>query len=371
MATYRRISKLLFIIFNGITAILFLLACLAPYLNPVKWWFISLIGLGFAFIIVTLVAFIFFWLVFKPKFVLISLIPLLIGWKSISVFFAFHTPNKFDYSKQKNSLRVVHWNVARFTEWKRNNNKGSQVRLKMMDLLKGQEADVLCLQEFFTSTDSIYYNNLKYVMKEIGYPYYYFSWDDDGYKQWVGSIIFSKLPFLDTGMIRYPKPSLPEALIYADIKWNKDTIRIYTTHLQSVQFRKKDFERIDHIKNTDDGMIENSRNIFSKLKKGVMYRSKQVEVAKKKISSSPHPYIFTGDFNDVPNSYTYFTIRDDDLQDAFLQTGFGVGRTFSYIAPTLRIDYIFTTKDFTINQFNRVIKDYSDHYMLVTDLQLK
>src|SRR5215213_739565 len=175
MATYRRISKLLFIILNGIAAILFLLACLAPYLNPVKWWFISLVGLGFAFIIVTLVAFIFFWLVFKPKFVFISLIPLLIGWKSISVFFAFNTPNKFDYSKQKNSLRIVHWNVARFTEWKRNNNKGSQVRLKMMDLLKGQEADVLCLQEFFTSTDSIYYNNLKYVMKEIGYPYYYFS----------------------------------------------------------------------------------------------------------------------------------------------------------------------------------------------------
>jgi endonuclease/exonuclease/phosphatase family metal-dependent hydrolase len=88
------------------------------------------------------------------------------------------------------------------------------------------------------------------------------------------------------------------------------------------------------------------------------------------ISKSPYPFILTGDFNDVPNSYTYFTIRGKELQDAFLETGLGVGRTYSYIAPTLRIDYIFTTKDFSIRQFNRIIKNYSDHYMLVTDLQL-
>ncbi|HEV7621529.1 MAG TPA: endonuclease/exonuclease/phosphatase, partial [Flavisolibacter sp.] len=77
------------------------------------------------------------------------------------------------------------------------------------------------------------------------------------------------------------------------------------------------------------------------------------------------------DFNDVPNSYTYFTIRDEQLQDAFLKTGLGIGRTYSYIAPTLRIDYLFTTKQFKINQFNRIIKNYSDHYMLVTDLELQ
>jgi len=59
------------------------------------------------------------------------------------------------------------------------------------------------------------------------------------------------------------------------------------------------------------------------------------------------------------------------LNDAFLQRGFGVGRTYNEIAPTLRIDYIFTTKDFEIRQFNRVVKDFSDHYLLVSDIQLK
>ena len=366
---YRRVTRLTFLILNIVAAIAFLLACLAPYLDPKKWWFISLLGLGFAFIIVSLVAFMFFWLLFKPKYILISLIPMLIGYKSITVFFAFHVPDKFDYNKPKEVLRVAHWNVARFKEWKRNNNKGSRTRLKMMDLIKEQNADVLCLQEFFTSTDSVYYNNLNHLLKELGYPYYYYSWDSDGYKQWVGQAIFSRLPIIDSGMIRFPKPSMSEAFIHADVLFNKDTVRLYTTHLQSVQFRKKDFESIEKIKNTEDGMVENSKNIFVKLKRGVAKRSLQADIVKEITLQSPHPFILTGDFNDVPNSYTYFTIMGDELQDAFLQTGLGVGKTFSYIAPTLRIDYILATNHFRVRQFNRLMRDYSDHYMLVADLE--
>ena len=98
---YRRYTKIIFLIVHICVALLFLLACLSPYLDPKKWWIISLIGLGFAFLIVTLIAFIFFWLVFKPQFILVSLLPMLIGWKSISVFFAFHIPEKFDYEKKE------------------------------------------------------------------------------------------------------------------------------------------------------------------------------------------------------------------------------------------------------------------------------
>ena len=370
MAKYRRITKIVFLLINIFVAVVFLLACLAPYLNPKKWWFISLIGLGFAFVFVSLIAFVFFWLVFKPKYILVSLVPMLIGYKSILVFFAFHIPDKFDYNKPKNVMRVAHWNVARFVEWKRNNNKGSKTRLKMMDLLKEQNADVLCLQEFFTSTDTVYYNNLNHVMKELGYPYYYYSWDADGYKQWVGQAIFSRLPIADSGLVRFPKPAMAEAFIYADVVFGKDTVRVYTTHLQSVQFKKQDFETIEKIKNNENGAVENSKGIFSKLKRSVVKRSLQAEVVKNMLSRSPHPFVLTGDFNDVPNSYTYFTIRTDNMKDAFLETGLGVGKTFSYIAPTLRIDYIFTTNDFDIRQFNRIVRNYSDHYLLVADIQL-
>ncbi|MER3470194.1 MAG: endonuclease/exonuclease/phosphatase [Chitinophagaceae bacterium] len=367
----RSFAKRLFIFFNVLAAIFFLLSCLAPYLNPQRWWIISLLGLGFGILFILLVVFFFFWLIAKPKFIFISFVALAIGWKSISVFFAFHNPATFSYQKPKNVLRVVQWNVARFVEWRRNNNKGSQARLKMMDLIKEQNADVLCLQEFFHSTDSIYYPNLDYIRKNLNYPYYYFSWDEDGYKQWVGQVIFSRYPLVDTGMIRYQKPSMPEALIHADIVFNNDTIRFYTTHLQSVRFKPKDFERLDKIKKAEDSFINNSKNIFIKLKRGFQNRSLQATRAREILNQSHHSFIFTGDFNDVPNSYAYFTIKDNQLQDAFLQKGFGIGRTFTGISPTLRIDYIFTTKDFTILQFNRAVKNLSDHYMLVADVQLK
>jgi endonuclease/exonuclease/phosphatase family metal-dependent hydrolase len=368
---YRRITKTVFLVLHFIAAIVFLLACLAPYLDPGNWWVVSLLGLGFAPLAIVHVLFLVFWLIFKPKYALISLLPMIIGWKSLSVIFGFHLSDQFNYDKPRETLRVVHWNVARFTEWKRNNNKGSQTRLKMMDQLKEQNADVLCLSEFYHSSDSTYYDNLNYVMNQLGFPYYYYSWDGDGYKQWVGQAIFSKFPIIDSGIVTYPRPGIPETLIHADVVFNKDTIRFYTTHLQSVQFKKQDYESIEKIKNRDEDLVGNSKNIFSKLKRGFILRSRQAKIVREMASQSPYPYILTGDFNDVPNSFTYFTIRGDDLQDTFLESGFGIGRTYSALSPTLRIDYILTTKDFSVQQFNRIVKNYSDHYMLVADVQLK
>lgn len=369
-ARFSVFAKRFLLFLNILTVIGFLLACLAPYLNPERWWFISILGLGFAFFFIAQIVFVFLWLVLTPRFALISLITVLIGWKSISVFFAMHPSADFKYTKSKDVLRVVHWNVARFVEWKRNNSKRSQIRLKMMDQLKAQNADVLCLAEFFHSSNPIYYDNLNYVMKVLGYPYFYYSWDDDGGDQWVGQAIFSKYPIIDSGMIRFSRPTMPEALIHADIVFNGDTVRLYTTHLQSVRFQKQDYESLEKIKRRDDSLIENSVNIFSKLKRGFVYRSYQTKEFKNAIDASPYPYIVTGDFNDVPNSYTYFTVGKD-LQDAFLEKGFGVGRTYSFLSPTLRIDYILATKNFKVEQFNRFVRDYSDHYMLVADLKVQ
>jgi endonuclease/exonuclease/phosphatase family metal-dependent hydrolase len=88
------------------------------------------------------------------------------------------------------------------------------------------------------------------------------------------------------------------------------------------------------------------------------------------VGDSPHPVLFCADLNDVPNSYTYFTVRGN-MQDAFLKKGFGIGRTFASLSPTLRIDYIFADKNFKIKQFTRRLKRYSDHYMIVADVELR
>lgn len=367
----RLFTKRFFIYTNGVLVFFFLLSCGAPWPDPGQWWFISLFGLAYPILLALTVFFMIGWLILaKPRLALISGIALLLGMKSLLVSFAFHSPAGFRYEKKPEHIRVVTWNVARFIELKKNNNRGSEKRKRMLELLRQQNADVLCLQEFHTSALPDYYDNITPIRDELGYPYFYFVYDTDGDKQYYSSIIFSRYPIVDSGVIRYPRPSLPEVLLHADLKVGADTVRVYTTHLQSLQFRPRDYERIERIKNVDDSLLQNSRNILSKIKRGFMNRSIQANLIREVLSNSPHPVIMGADLNDVPNSYTYHTVRGD-MQDAFLKKGFGIGRTYSGISPTLRIDYLFAGREFRIHQFSRVVKNLSDHYLLVADLELR
>ncbi|MES1218521.1 MAG: endonuclease/exonuclease/phosphatase family protein [Bacteroidota bacterium] len=367
--TIRSFTKKILVIANVFIVILFLLACLVPYLDPARWWFISLVGLAFPFLLLTVVLFFIFWVFVKIKYVIISAIALLAGIKNVSLLFSLHTQQAFNYTKKKDQLRIVTWNVARFIELKQNNNKGSQTRLKMMELLKQQNADVLCLQEFHSSINPEYYNNIAYIQKELKYPYFYFTYELDSQDQYYSSIIFSRLPIVDTGRVYYPKPGITEVLLHADVKFNGDTVRIFTTHLQSVLFVKEDYDKIEQMQHGDEGVITTSRGIFSKLKLATRIRGKQANSAREELDKSPYPVIFTGDLNDVPTSYTYAAIRGN-MQDAFLEKGLGIGRTFSALSPTLRIDYIFTDKRFSVIQLKKYTRDLSDHYMMVADLKL-
>lgn len=366
---FRIIARKTFIVINVVVMLLYLLSCLAPYIKPTGAWYISFFGLAFPFLLVLMILFAFIQLILRSKLVILSVIILLSGFKSILVFWGFNTPTEFSEEKKSSDIRIASWNVARFLEWKKNSSEKSRTRLKMLEQIRQQDADILCLQEFFYSPNEKFYHNVKEI-QNMGYPWFCFSYDPDGEDQYIGSVIFSKYPIIDTGIIRYFRPSMPEALIYADLKINSDTIRVFSTHLQSVQFRQRDFEAISEIRNANDSLFANSKTVLSKLRRAMKYRSTQAEVVRQILDDSLYPVIFCGDLNDVPNSYTYFTIRGD-MQDAFLKKGFGVGRTYSSLSPTLRIDYLFFDDHFQVGQFTRVVKRLSDHFMLLADVKLK
>jgi hypothetical protein len=119
------------------------------------------------FTFISLVFLIGWLIILKPKLSLISAVALLLGIKSIIVFFAFHPHGAFNYAKSPQTIRIVSWNVARFVELKVSNNKGSQKRLKMFEQLKAQNADVLCLQEFHTANEARpeFYDNITPIQK--------------------------------------------------------------------------------------------------------------------------------------------------------------------------------------------------------------
>jgi len=53
---------------------------------------------------------------------------------------------------------------------------------------------------------------------------------------------FSKFPMIDSGKTKFP---VGESLIYADILKGEDTLRVFTTHLQSFKFNKEDYADIE------------------------------------------------------------------------------------------------------------------------------
>ena len=361
---FRRAGKTILISTNAIISLLFLTACLSPYLNPTNWWIIGFTGLIVPYLVLALIFFIIFWLTVKRKLVLIPLLTLIIGWQQLIVMFAWHPGTGFSKRRHDNILRIVDWNVQSFNGLTKGKHEKSPVRNEVSASIMKLQPDVICLQEF---NNAVAEDNISLFSKQ--YRYHYFSKD---YKRANGTyqsgcIIFSKFPMIDSGQISYP---VAESLIYADIVKGEDTIRIYTTHLQSFKFKKEDYNDIEKIRETDDEDLSASKSIFRKMKLAFGRRGVQANMVRDEIDKSPHPSIICGDFNDVPNSYTYFHIKGE-RQDAFLQKGFAIGRSFIALAPTLRIDYILPTRQFTVKQFDMIDEGLSDHIMLVTDVLLQ
>ena len=362
----RSIFKTFILILTIIVSIAFLHVCLVPYLSPANFWWVGFAGLAAPYLILLLQFALIFWLFAKPKYALLPLVVLFVGYNQILVMFAYHFKTSFKQEKSAEIIRIVDWNVQSFNGLTTNKSVKKLVPNDIAESIKKLNADVVCLQEFNHSSTE--------AGKNIGmfksvYPYYYFSKD---YKRRVGGyfsgcIIFSKYPFADTGKVKYPKA---ESLIYADILKGKDTVRIYTTHLQSFKFKKNDYDDIDKIKEQEEDALNASKNVFNKMELAFKRRGVQADIVESTTKQSPYPTIICGDFNDVPNSYTYFTIRGNK-QDAFLKKGFGIGRSFIALAPTLRIDYILPDNHFEIAQFDMVDEGLSDHIMLVTDVRLK
>jgi len=366
----RLFTKGFFLTVNTIVVLLFIVACLAPYVSPEHWWPISFITLLFPLLLLALILFFICWLLFDFKYCLLPMLPVVIGWKSISAFIAFNYPTSGkQFANPSGSLTIMSYNVAQFGLYREKDSKYN--REAMFALIKKQELDVLCLQDFYTSEKKNDFNNREDISREMKLPYRFFSSDfnRDGMQHW-GSIIYSRYPIIKSDKLKMSYGPRSESLIYADIVKNGDTIRIINMHLASYRFNERDYRSIEKIKKQEDTGLVATRNIVQKMRDAYVDRSKQADIVSAFIRTCPYPVIVCGDFNDTPASYTYFTIRGD-LQDAFLRKGSGIGRTYAGLAPTLRIDYIFTDKSFKVNSFRKINSTLSDHYPVIANVSAR
>jgi endonuclease/exonuclease/phosphatase family metal-dependent hydrolase len=134
-------------------------------------------------------------------------------------------------------------------------------------------------------------------------------------------------------------------------------------------FGGNDYKRLRELKQSTDSAVETTMGLAKKFRRAYQLRMNQVQKLKPYLNNSPYPEIFCGDFNEVSSSRIYVDLKGD-RQDAFIKKGFGIGRTFAYMSPTLRIDYILVNKQFKVLQTKRDKILLSDHYPVITDLEL-
>lgn len=367
---FRRVTKSFLIICNIVAAVCFVLGSYVKFFDPERWWFIGLLTLSLPYILITLLIFFFCWLFAKKIWMLISLLAIAFCWRAVQNIFPIHISTTFAQEKNVNNIRVMSWNVEHFDilEYKTHPEK----KEKMVELIQLYQPDIACFQEMVGGDDDKAINYLGDFKRRLEFTGYFYSYEDRfnfDHIHHFGIITFSKFPIVNKQTISSPPHDYNSVFQYIDVIAGMDTIRVFNIHLQSLRFSQGNLKYLDNPRTNTDTALSQSKSIISKLKKGFIKRSIQSDRVKEEIDKSPYPVVVCGDFNDVPNSYSYCKIGDG-LQNAFVEKGVGFGRTFSGISPTLRIDNIFADHSFSIQQFTRIPKNLSDHFPIIADVSL-
>ena len=360
----RRIGKKIFLIVQLLLTFLFLYPLFIKPLSLI--WINGFLGLLAPYIVIAQLLLFIFWLLAKPSLSLIPLFTLAIGWETLFSLVAWHPGMNMAQKKKDNICRVISWNVKGFN----GNQATSTLKLRTQDIaysIQKWNPDIICMQEYNTNDrPNDIANHATYFNKN--YPYNYFSKDiqiaDKSY--FLGCIIFSKYPIIKAQRIAYTNQ---ESLIYVDLLRGDDTIRVFTTHLASYRFKQNDFIALEATAQANSIDISGKKGVLRKMRTAFVERAVQAQIVKKYLDESPYPSIITGDFNDVPSSYTYKTIRGD-WSDSFLEKGFGIGASYLGISPTLRIDYILSNAYWKTKGWESLDENLSDHHMIMADLQL-
>jgi endonuclease/exonuclease/phosphatase family metal-dependent hydrolase len=335
-----------------------LISISAKYISPVLFWIPAFFGLAFPFLFILNVAFMIYWLIqFKMQVVfgfigLIITIPTAYRYVQISI---------TDPKPTNKQLKITSYNCMLFDLY--NWYHDYETRPKIFGALAEIHPDILCLQEFYTSEQKGDYNNIDSVKRYLNTPYYHCEYTTTlrDLDHW-GIATFSKYPFINQGKIVF-NTSKNNICIYSDVVINKDTLRIYNVHFQSVGFSHEDNKFLEDMMNEKpvENEMDNSKNILRRLKTAFIKRTMQVNMIVAHMKTCRYKIILCGDFNDTGASFTYEKLTKN-LGDCFLEKGLGLGRTYAGKWPQFRIDYILHDKALTCSRYKRSEETFTDHY---------
>ena len=350
-----------------------IVASLSNLPDPSKYWAIALSGLLFLPLFLVNATSFLCWIFIEPRFSVIPLLALLISLVQLGSVFQpdfFSGKDAMPAPKQSHEIRIVSFNVRVFDLY--NWTEGNETRQRIFETIQELDPDIICFQEFFTSKHRENHNNIDAIKEITGMPYYHTEisitkFTSDQY----GLATFSKYPIIEKGVIQQERKSTNLAM-FTDFKTSdKDTIRVYNCHLQSIRLKSDDYDLIENPSKPEDtfSKLNKALSLLKLIKRAYSYRKEQADAIADHIAGAGIPIVVCGDFNDPPISYTYRTISSN-LQDAFIAKGHGVGATYAGPLPGLRIDYILYSDHFQIKSYLTPKKRLSDHLPLVADFEI-
>lgn len=328
------------------------LSAYSPYLQPKVSPVASSLGLSFPIFLVINLCFMIFWLIVNYRFALLPLIGFVVCASPIRTYLPVNATVK---DIPEGSIKFLSYNVMGFCNLEKKDGKNP-----ILTYLANSGADIICLQEYNESGNKKYLTgeDIKKALK--AYPYRSVYDLKTGGTQLA---CFSKFPILSARLIKYD--STYNGSMQYELKVKEDTITLINNHLESNKLTKEDkviYE--DLIKDPNAKKVKTGlRQLVKKLAEASAIRSSQADSVAKVIERSKYPTVIAcGDFNDASISYTH-RILTRKLDDAFTQSGSGLGISYNLNKFYFRIDNILISPN--LKAYNctvdRSIKD-SDHY---------
>jgi endonuclease/exonuclease/phosphatase family metal-dependent hydrolase len=351
----KKVLYRILLVINGVLALSLLLSYLAVHINPEDFALPAFFGLAYPYLLLVNIIVAIIWAMLLRWEALVSVAVIALGITHFSNYIKLSKPD----GDKTNTFKVLSYNVRLFNYFESNKVVSSEPRI--IEFLKNQKPDILCLQEYYVMGNTQQKENS--IKASLGGKYYsHVKVFGSGKNRFYGIATFSRFPIIKRGEIVHPGSS--SLSIYTDVVAGKDTLRIYNNHLQSFRLKKMERSFIDELTAENKETMSEVKSIGQSLKRGFIRRALQAQLVKEHVDRSPYPVIITGDFNDTPVSYAYRKIRKG-LNDSFVSSGYGAGFTYKGNYPPNRIDYILYDKSLTSTSFEIRKVKFSDHYPII------
>ena len=281
---------------------------------------LAIVGLAFPILMVLNLLFIPFWLLFKPRMLVVPLL----GMAMCGGYILDYHPLNLGGKDKEADLTLVSWNVNYMT------NAGRDSSYIGWDYIKNSTADIICIQEGprGKATEEKF-DSLKmegWNIESLG-----------------GLRVLSRYPILSNESVPISETKR-DHIEQVELLIDEDTVTLFNLHLEcnSLTVDERD-EYGDVLKSHNrDALKSEAHFLAGKLAVSNHLRGVQTTRLLERMDSLPEgrKVLLCGDFNDTPISNAYHKV-DRRLKSAFRQGGAGLGISYLDWRFPVRIDHIF------------------------------